>query len=781
MKIALCVMGLFLLSCMPVSAAVEYVDGSIVLNGDISIDRDDSLIITTSSTIDLNGFNIFIEGELEVGSGTRFVGTGQEIITFSSSQTVLASVSFENVRAIITSASSTLDRVRFSGYETALIVYNGRHAISRADFSGGETALVYKPRTVHQVMSRTQRILSWLGVHAVRAATPFGNHLVISDSVFGHHSSCVVINATAVDIDVFSAIWADGVPLSEGNVPPCVTGGVVIHNTHCPSVIFIPGMQASRLYMREENGSEKQLWEPSYIGDAEYLALTDDGESIHSVIPGEPVDELRFFGGLYTDPVYGTLLSQLEIYAEHCGGGFIPFGYDWRLPIDHPGTMAALDGEIGELRADHPDREVVLIAHSMGGLIAKQFIQTHQDTAGNISAALFIGTPHLGTPKSYASILHGDGFDIAGGIILTEAASRRIARMSAAALALLPSKKFFDVASTTIMNTDDKSVLSDFHDVKAFLTHLREGYEAGLDTSIPATLPVYIFERAEELHHDLDGMDFPSHVRIGSIIGTGLPTLRGIQYRNKTEQRCVSYGGACITTTSLEHLPLFQSRGDGTVLTASARHVPGEQYLIGLWDRLGDEDQKISHYNMTESPEIRECVSDFLDGRICSLVQTDTSQSLVTIGVHSPLVPLGVHAEMFGGASYVSYLLDGMNYESTWRGTGHGSAEISVSIEGSRHYFIPAPFFVATSTVMRISITSEGGLEIPQAELSVSYDFEGDGINEAHYVYIVLEDSIKLAPPDGATAPNTICSYLEPWHWHECLTDLFMYRFRRDY
>lgn len=543
-------------------------------------------------------------------------------------------------------------------------------------------------------------------------------------------------------------------------------GNVILHkdDTSCPSVLFIPGIQASRLYWRDADGEARQVWEPSYFGDAQYLALNEAGQSIYHIEAGQPIGELRFLANLYTDPVYAGLFRRLETYANQCGSSFSTFGYDWRLPLDHPDTMQALKEVIDALHTAHPERQIVFVTHSMGGLIAKQYIAKH-DTAV-IDGVVFIGTPHVGTPKSYASILHGDGFDIAGGLILSEAAARRIAAFSTAALSLFPSGRFFDTASTTIEYFGELHNSPDT--IRDFLLASRDDKRESQDTSIPVSVGSYLLNQVEDMHTLLDDMEFPKHMRLVSIIGTGRPTLRGLQYRQKIEQRCGSFGGSCITKTSVEHMPLFRTRGDGTVLTASAKYIPGTQHIINLWDKEGSEGQAISHYNMTELPNVQECIINFLKNQVCQLTGTDTNQVFVTIGVHSPLVANSPdEVTTFGDASYISYPLDGEEYESVWRGIAHGSAELTVSLGEGRQMLIPNPIFVGTSTSIQVRVRGEG----QSAQLEIAYDYEGDGMAEYVQYYVVSEHEVRRDRSLLSEDRYGLCTMLEPYRWPACFLE----------
>ncbi len=75
--------------------------------------------------------------------------------------------------------------------------------------------------------------------------------------------------------------------ITEQQIPTC-----------CSNVVFLPGLQGSRLYKQQM--FENKLWEPNTNSDIEKLYLTDQGESIDSSIYTEDiVDEALGFNTIF--------------------------------------------------------------------------------------------------------------------------------------------------------------------------------------------------------------------------------------------------------------------------------------------------------------------------------------------------------------------------------------------------------------------------------------------------------------------------------------------------
>ncbi|MBI5469872.1 hypothetical protein HY968_00920 [Candidatus Kaiserbacteria bacterium] len=101
------------------------------------------------------------------------------------------------------------------------------------------------------------------------------------------------------------------------------------------------------------------------------------------------------------DPIthaYDNLIDTL------IGNGFendktlFTFPYDWhKSNID---TAVLLKAKIDEVKAVCNCAQVDIVAHSMGGLVARQYIQS--DYYGHdVRKLIFLGTPQLGAPKAY--------------------------------------------------------------------------------------------------------------------------------------------------------------------------------------------------------------------------------------------------------------------------------------------------------------------------------------------------------------------------------------------
>jgi hypothetical protein len=98
------------------------------------------------------------------------------------------------------------------------------------------------------------------------------------------------------------------------------------------SVLFLPGIQASRLYTGGILGTEDQLWEPSNNEEVQTLALSENGTSIIDIRTQDIIDEaaISFIGG----NIYKGFINFMDDLVEsEIITAWQPFAYDWRYDV----------------------------------------------------------------------------------------------------------------------------------------------------------------------------------------------------------------------------------------------------------------------------------------------------------------------------------------------------------------------------------------------------------------------------------------------------------------
>ena len=101
------------------------------------------------------------------------------------------------------------------------------------------------------------------------------------------------------------------------------------------------------------------------------------------------------------DPIlhtYDNLIDTLKINGYIQDETLFTFPYNWRR--SNVDTAIELKNKINQIKDTCHCSKVDIITHSMGGLVARQYIQS-SDYEDDIDKLIFLGTPHSGASESY--------------------------------------------------------------------------------------------------------------------------------------------------------------------------------------------------------------------------------------------------------------------------------------------------------------------------------------------------------------------------------------------
>jgi pimeloyl-ACP methyl ester carboxylesterase len=500
--------------------------------------------------------------------------------------------------------------------------------------------------------------------------------------------------------------------------------------------------------------------------------MTENGESFESVYTRDIIDEIfgvvdiyegfdRFLTGLVSDAV----IENWKAYA-----------YDWRysvIDIAERGTQyeneirSALT-EIEVLAEDSFSGKVTIIGHSNGGLLAKAIMErlAAQGKTALVDRVIFIGTPQLGTPKAIPTILHGYDQGAAGGLIINEATVRDIVGSMPGALALVPSQKYFDEDpgllvtfdtsdSTAFLRTAYGNAINNESELLAFMRG-EDGRPANPESiEEPVIANGTLLEEVLEDHARLfDVWSAPEGVEVIEVVGVGLNTLRGIEYREFVTRECTNegfQGQQCVDIPYYKAIPQFTQYGDGTVVGYSAEGYEGEKrrFYFDL-KRSRQLGEIVEHANITNASFLQRLIANVISNEDSTVEAISESlpefvTDTILIGVHSPLniivtdgrgntiergagdYPIesiggGEYLE-FAGGKYVLIPKDG-EYDIKLEGTGTGSATFTLeSLEGdSRKTLVDVRIATITPNTTIAAEYSEVGL----SNLSIDQDGDGD-------------------------------------------------------
>jgi len=145
-----------------------------------------------------------------------------------------------------------------------------------------------------------------------------------------------------------------------------------------------------------------QFGEPIFLGTI-HFTIEDVADSVPDpvvIIPGI-LGSAQHNGVWLIDPIthaYDNLIDTLAANGYERGITLFSFPYEWRQ--SNRTTAVLLDAKIDEIKTTCGCDKVDIVAHSMGGLVARQYIQSDAYDH-DVDQLIFLGTPHLGAPKAY--------------------------------------------------------------------------------------------------------------------------------------------------------------------------------------------------------------------------------------------------------------------------------------------------------------------------------------------------------------------------------------------
>jgi pimeloyl-ACP methyl ester carboxylesterase len=197
-----------------------------------------------------------------------------------------------------------------------------------------------------------------------------------------------------------------------------------------PPVVFIHGILGSRL---RDAKTDTELWLGSLLElittDHDRLALEFDPETLE--VQPDRLEAFAIADHVAGQDFYGNILTTLREFghyqrsevgtpAEPGVNRYYEFYYDWRQ--DNVVSAARLADFIDQIREDYddPNLKVDIVAHSMGGLVARYYVRygrldTLDDNdfpvnlygAKRVRRLILLGTPNLGAVNSLNAFLDG--------------------------------------------------------------------------------------------------------------------------------------------------------------------------------------------------------------------------------------------------------------------------------------------------------------------------------------------------------------------------------------
>jgi pSer/pThr/pTyr-binding forkhead associated (FHA) protein len=160
-----------------------------------------------------------------------------------------------------------------------------------------------------------------------------------------------------------------------------------------PPVVVVPGFGGSMLW----RGSE-QVWpSPQKVVSHSELLRIDERLEARGL-----VDEVVIIPNLIKQEQYGALTDYLqESLFYETDRDLLAFAYDFRQ--DNRQSARKLGAAVEAWNAPRP---ITIVAHSMGCLIARYYVE-RLGGAKHVGRVIYLGGPHAGTPYAFASLVHG--------------------------------------------------------------------------------------------------------------------------------------------------------------------------------------------------------------------------------------------------------------------------------------------------------------------------------------------------------------------------------------
>jgi hypothetical protein len=357
-------------------------------------------------------------------------------------------------------------------------------------------------------------------------------------------------------------------------------------------VIIIPGIMAS--YLNRNDDSKTEIWPDltsAIMTDDDYLdelIMNEIGKPDTSKPIMLPTD---IFRKIKEKDFFDGLIKQLENSGYKEGEDLFVFPYDWRLGINenvsgiYSPALTSLEDKIKQILEKTGSEKIDIIAHSMGGLLAKSYIKNYGN--GKVDKFIDIATPHLGSPDAFKVLMYGSDMGIKFSFLgLNADKVKEISQNMLSAYQLLPSRDYFSTSSK-----DYNYYLDDMDDFDSNGIKGKLSYDQTKEFIKNSGRNSFLLNSSVNIHNDIDNIKLSDYgVKTYNIIGCGVPTVGKIFTLGKKNNKDFEYDIAYIS-------------GDKTVPLRSAEYLDSiEKYYI----------TGIDHSTIPSSTSTKELVDSLL-------------------------------------------------------------------------------------------------------------------------------------------------------------------------
>ena len=589
-------------------------DGSpYILDDDIYIPRGEFLSIGPGVTVTTSSSS---PGSLDIGGTLAIYGSVDDPVTITnltdfsllfSTSTISNAVIDVPTGLNITAGYVEISSSTITDADHGIDARGATLQISNSVISGNRYGIYSHPMPPPIFQAFNNSLRYFFGIHVANAQVsdsdnPKENHITISSSSVINNSLYGVYNSTGNVVNAQNNWWGSSTGPVNASSTQSTSSAVIFGNVNytpwlvqdpraapiatpcCSNVLFLPGIEGSRLYLDQKGifgTSTNELWEPNRNADVQKLFMTPTGQSINSGIYTKDVIDSAL--GLPWSPIYKGFIAMMNgVVADKTINSWQAYPYDWRFGVDSI-VSSALVNTVQSLASTSKTGKVTIVAHSDGGLVAKLLAKTLADKgeSGLLDKVILVAVPQLGTPQAIPGLLHGDNESLAGGVILTQSIARQLAENMPGAYGLLPSRGYFSNATSSLFGSivsfaSSTLAISSYDALRSFLAGISDhrAEPSASDTQSPTLLHTAMIDASQKIHDIIDSFSFASTTQAIILAGWGNSTLSAISYFEKKvcsdSAMTVFLGTAPKCTNQLEHSASTTIFGDGIVILQSA-------------------------------------------------------------------------------------------------------------------------------------------------------------------------------------------------------------------
>ncbi len=229
---------------------------------------------------------------------------------------------------------------------------------------------------------------------------------------------------------------------------------------------------------------------------------------------------------------YQSLIDTLA----HSDTQFYPFYYDWRQHISE--TTAELDTFLHQHIP--AGRKVALVGHSLGGVVARAYLQQYDPQAERVAKVITLGSPHQGAVQAYEALAGGKAYD-------------RFSWVGVANKLLLTARSVFYTSPAEVVRQEAPG----FQDIVPTFDFIKRNRRL-----IPAGQIHFANNFLPALNQDFQAHNYPVEFFVGE---NGVNTPRWLWFRSQTSQD--KFWNLWPDGSPRR---VINGSGDGTVLASSA-------------------------------------------------------------------------------------------------------------------------------------------------------------------------------------------------------------------